>query len=326
MFCCEDPARLVADWSLKCDGGQPTCSTCTAVYKTACSYDSEGDHRRKSGSKKEIATLTGEKDSLVTIINAIKSYPETKITNIVTEIRTNDNLDAIAEKLRKNMTLPDISDISLTGERSDQFIGRAAFEGGTIRAYGVSSGLGLADENETRPTQLHHIDVRTLVTSDQSFIECLLRLYFSWVHPFYCLFSEKLFWDDFLNNRTGHCSSLLVNAILAVACCYCDREEARSDPFDHKTTGNHFFEEAEKILFKQRHAANLTTVQALALLALREASVGRPNSGFQYWGRCMNMVVELGLHISIAAENVELDPRDLEARKITFWACYNHDA
>ena len=231
----------------------------------------------------------------------------------------------VAENLRKNATLPDISDISLTGERSDQFIGRAVCEGGTIRAYGLSSGLGLASEQETRPTQLHHTEDWTLVTRDQNLIALLLELYFSWVHPFYCLFSERMFWDDFSKNQTAHCSSLLVNAILAVACSYTSRPEARSNPHDRNTSGDHFFAEAERTLNMQRNTANLTTVQALALMALREASVGRPNSGFQFFGRCMRMVVELGLHISIGSENFDLDPRDLEARKITFWACYNHD-
>ena len=134
-----------------------------------------------------------------------------------------------------------------------------------------------------------------------------------------------MFWDDFSNNRTGHCSSLLVNALLAVAYPYYAREEATSDLVDHSISGDHFFVEAERILINQRNTANLTTVQALALMGLREASVGRPNSGFQYFGRCMRMVVELGLHVSIGPENFELDPRDLEARKITSWACYNHD-
>ena len=320
-----DSARLIADWSLKCDGGQPTCSTCTAVYNTSCYYDSGSDQRRKSTSKKEIATLTGEKDSLVTIIKAIKSCSEADVAGIVHRIRNNDSLDLVAETLRKDATLPDISNISLTGERSDQFIGRAVFEGGTIRAYGLSSGLGLASEQETRPTQLQHMEDWTRVTKDQNSIEFLLNLYFAWVHPFYCFFSERMFWDDFLNNRTGNCSSLLINAILAVACCYHGREGARFDSLNHNTTGDHFFAEAERLLIVQRNAANLTTVQALALMGLREASIGRPNSGFQYFGRCMRMVVELGLHISIGPENFELDPRDLEARKITFWACYNHD-
>ena len=319
-----DVARLMADWFLKCDGEQPTCSTCTAVYKTPCFYDSESDQRRKSALNKDIATLKGEKESLVTIIKAIKSYSEAEVAEIVQLIRANENLDVIAETLRKNATLPDIADISLGGELSNQFIGRAAFEGGTIRAYGLSSNLGLASEQETRPTQLNHTEDWTLVTRDKNFIQLLLKLYFLWVHPFYCFFSEKLFLDDLTNNRTGHCSSLLVNAILAVACHYSDRPEARSDPHDHNTAGDHFFAEAERIL-NQHNTADLTTVQALALMGLREASVGRPNSGFRYSGRCMRMVVELGLHISIGPDDFELDPRNLEARKITFWACYNYD-
>ena len=225
-----------------------------------------------------------------------------------------------------NATLPDIADISLTGERSDQFIGRAAFEGGTIRAYGLSSGLGLASEQEIGPTQLDHVERWTTVTRDRNLIKILLRLYFSWVHPFYCFFSEKIFSEDYYRNQTGHCSSLLVNAILAVAWPYYASDGAGSDPVDHSTIGDHFFVEAEAILINQRSTANLTTVQALALMGLRETSVGRPNSGFQYFGRCMRMVVELGLHICIGPENLELHPRDLEARNITFWACYNHDA
>ena len=316
-------ARLVADWSLKCDGEQPTCSTCTAVYKTPCFFDSDGDHKRKSALNKDIALLKGEKESLIAIIKAIKSYPDAKVAGIVQLVRTNENLDVIAEELRKNATLPDISDISLRGE-SNQFIGRAAFDNGTIRAYGLSSNLGLASEEETRPTQLTHPEDWTLVTREDSFIRNLLKMYFLWVHPFYCFFSDRLFWEDFHTNQTGHCSSLLVNAILAVACHYSDRPEARSNPHDHSTAGDHFFAEAVRLL-NQHDTADLTTVQALALMGLREPSVSRPNSGFRYSGRCMRMLVELGLHLSINPDDFELDPRELEARKITFWACYNYD-
>ncbi len=269
-------------------------------------------------------TLTGEKESLVTIVKAIKSYSDAEVAEIVQLIRANENLDVIAETLRKNATLPDISGVSLQGELSNQFIGRAAFESGTIRAYGLSSNLGLVSDEETRPTQLNHSEDWTTVTSDKSLIECLLKLYFVWVHPFYCFFSEKMFLDDFANNRTEHCSSLLVNAILATACHYSDRPDARLVPHDHDTAGDHFFAEAQQLL-NERNEANLTIVQALALMGLREASAGRPNSGFQYSGRCMRMLVELGLHLSIGPEGSELDPRDLEARKITFWACFNYD-
>ena len=318
-----DVARHVADWSLKCDGKQPTCSTCTAVYTTPCFYDSESDHRRKSALNKDIATLKGENESLVTIIKSIKSSSDAEVADIVQRIRANENLDVIAEKLQNYVTLPDISDMSLRGELSNQFIGRAAFEGGTIRAYGLSSNLGLASEEEARPVQLNHPEDWTLVTRDENFIQSLLDLYFLWMHPTHCFFSETMFLDDLRNKRTGHCSSLLVNAILAAACHYSDRSEARTDPHDDRTAGDHFFEEAVRIL-NQDDTADLTTVQALALMGLREVSAGRPNSGFRYSGRCMRMLVELGLHIN-GPDEFELDARDLEARKITFWACYNYD-
>lgn len=52
-----------------------------------------------------------------------------------------DDSPMVADTLLKNATLPDISKSFLTGERSGQFIERATFDGGTIRAYGPSSRL-----------------------------------------------------------------------------------------------------------------------------------------------------------------------------------------
>ena len=46
-----------------------------------------------------------------------------KVTNIIEAIRNNDNLDTIAEKLRKTANVPDVSDFSMTGGQHDQLIG-----------------------------------------------------------------------------------------------------------------------------------------------------------------------------------------------------------
>ena len=50
-----------------------------------CFYDSDSDHRRKSSLNKNIATLRGENESLVTILKAIKSSSEAKVAEIVHE-------------------------------------------------------------------------------------------------------------------------------------------------------------------------------------------------------------------------------------------------
>ena len=70
----------------------------------------------------------------------------------VSQSRVIQQSDVAAATMRKMATLPDISAISWTGERSDQFIGRTAFEGGTTRAYGPSSsGAETLRKNATLP-------------------------------------------------------------------------------------------------------------------------------------------------------------------------------
>ena len=97
------------------------CSTCKALYKTRCSYDPDSRQSRKSTTRRRITAFTRE-ESAITIIRAIKSYPVAEVAKIVDKIRTNDNLDMIAEYLRNKATLPNVSNIALTGERFDQLI------------------------------------------------------------------------------------------------------------------------------------------------------------------------------------------------------------
>ena len=151
-----------------------------------------------------------------------------------------------------------------------------------------------------------------------------MALYFCWSHPYYVLFSKELFLHDMARGRSKYCSPLLVNALLAVACAFSDRPDARTDPNDPGTAGDHFFAEARRLL-QSNDSSNLTTVQALALMGLREASCSRDSSGYQYAGRCIRMAIELGLHLSFGADNNKLGPTELEVRNITFWGCFTYD-
>ena len=301
----------------------PHCSTCTAVYHTACSYDVDSDHRRKSALKKDIATLRGEKESLVVIITAIKSSSDAEVADIVQQIRANESLDTIAETLRRNVTLPENYHGSAEAELSN-LIGRTAFDVTGVRHYGHTSSLGLVSDTESSPVHLPNSEAWTTVTQDISLVEHLLNLYFSWVHPFYSLFSKEMFLDDMANNRTKYCSSLLVNAVLSVACSYSDKLAVRGDQDDPSTAGDEFFAEARRLLY-DHETAKLTTVQALALMGLREAGCNHESSGFQYAGRCMRMCIELGLHLSYDSDKDRFTSMELEARKITFWGCYTYD-
>ncbi|KAK0516856.1 hypothetical protein JMJ35_000011 [Cladonia borealis] len=110
----------------KCDGVQPKCSTCKALYNTRCSYDFDGGRSRKSTTRRRTTAFTREKESAIAIIRAIKSCPMAEVTNIINAIRANDNLDVIAENLGKNAILLDESNISMTGGQPDRLIGSSA--------------------------------------------------------------------------------------------------------------------------------------------------------------------------------------------------------
>lgn len=123
--------------------------------------------------------------------------------------------------------------------------------------------------------------------------------------------------------RKKYCSSLLVNAILALACHFSDRPEARADPDDPTSTGEHFFREAKRILAVEGEASSLTSVQALALMSLHEAGCGRDSSGWMYSGRAFRMGLDMDFNLPLA--RLDLSPTEIEVRKITFWGCFTID-
>ena len=300
----------------------PNCSTCTAVYQTPCSYDVDGDHRRKAALKRDIEALKGQNDALGVIVASIRSTSDMEVAEIVQQIRADEDLDSLAESLKRNIMLPDRSSAKTAEGELSNLIGRPSFDSaGVVKHYGHTSGLGLVSDGGQSPIHLHSSEPWTKVSQNASFIDHLVTLYFTWSHPFYTLFSKELFLEDMTKGRNKYCSPLLVNALLAVACAYSDRPEARSNPADPNTVGDHFFEEARRLLY-ENESSNLTTVQALALMGLREASCSRDSIGFQYAGRCTRMLIELGLHVSFGSAGDKIEPTELEARKYTFWGCF----
>lgn len=320
--------------ALQCDGGTPVCATCTAVYKTECYYDAESENRRsKAAQKRDSASMAEPSAAADIIIASIRTLPESEVQEIVQQIRKDDSLDALAESLRKIVTLPLKSDGqgSLEGDLSVLIGKPQVSQSGVARHYGHTSSLGLVheDENYSKPRNTSPIssnqDAWTTVTNDVQFLYHLFDLYFRWSHPFYVLFSRECFYKDFKSGRQKYCSPLLVNAICAYACHFSDTPAARTDPNNPRTAGDHFFAEARKLLYEDESPC-LTTVQALAVMGLREPSAGRDSTGFMYAGRCLRMAVELGLHLNYSSTaNLDLSRSEIEVRKVTFWGCFTYD-
>lgn len=307
----------------RCDGGLPSCSTCTAVYRTECSYDADSDHRRKGALKRDIQSLQQRNEALDVIITSLQSLPEHESISLLHSLRSDANLDTLAASLRTNVKLPEnFGHQTLEAEFSEQ-LSTASSQSRSGNAISSMSREESTDDNQfytgaVTPEELPNTWFR--MPHDSEFVEHLLNLYFCWIHPFYNFFSRDHFLQDMSRGRTEFCSGMLVNAVLSFACHYSDRPLARLDPENTATAGDEFFAEA-KLLLERVEKPSLTTVQALAIMSIREASHGRDSNGYQYAGRSIRMAVELGLHLAVVSAGVR--PVENEARKQAFWSLFN---
>ena len=275
--------------------------------------------------KRDIEALRGQNNALSIIVSSIRSLSDGEVAGIVQQIRADEDLESIADSLKKNVILPERPGAKYAEGDLSHLIGRPSIASSeVVQHYGLTSNLCLVSSGERSPMHHQTQEAWTRVTRDDVFVKQLLDLYFCWAHPLQVLFSKELFLDDMANGRSKYCSPLLVNALLALACTYSDRPEAREDPSNPGTAGDHFFAEAKRLL-NDTEPSGLTTVQALAVMGLREAGCSRDSSGFQYAGRSVRMLIELGLHLSFASSSDKIDPTEMEARKITFWGCFVND-
>jgi hypothetical protein len=165
----------------------------------------------------------------------------------------------------------------------------------------------------------------TQVTSDGDLVEHLMALYFCWEYPTFASLSKEHFLNDFRTGRRRHCSSLLVNAILALGCRFSSQAEARVDPNDRNTAGDHFFAEALRLLQSQKNQHNLTTIQALGLMSIREASSGRSTESIYYAGQSVMIAVEMGLHLESVSGGGDYASEDHAVKSATFWGAFSLD-
>ncbi|KAF2188288.1 hypothetical protein K469DRAFT_748615 [Zopfia rhizophila CBS 207.26] len=347
----------------KCDGSTPSCSACAAVYNTECVYDPNSDHRRKGVYKKDIDNLKTRNSTLQTLIQAILNYPEDEVATLVQQIRTCESLDTVAEAIiAKENGLDEDEDepvspfTTATEPAAPTFesqlsgkMGELRLEDGSTRYIGGTSNLiylGAGSDGTDSPAsyveqyqqQENPLTSWTTVTSDPELVLHLMNMYFCWHYTFFTTLSKSLFYRDFLlgkpppgsKRKTEYCTPLLVNAMLALGCHFTSWPAARAVRDDSATAGDHFFKEAKRLILEGdlHEVPALTTVQALALMSVREAGCGREAKGWVYSGMSFRMACDLGLNLDsggMHSNKNAIDETEEDARKITFWGCFLFD-
>ncbi|KKK14892.1 hypothetical protein P175DRAFT_0472874 [Aspergillus ochraceoroseus IBT 24754] len=339
----------------KCDGNLPSCAACSSVYHTPCVYDPNSDHRRKGVYKKETDTLRTKNTTLLTLIQALLNYEEEEDAfELVRQIRSCDNLEDVAQSVldRESGSSPASGEAAPTDDdmptQTDQFEAELAgkmsnlmldgsrkFIGGTSNLIFLPPGSELNEFNPGLNNQQLDNNIEsavaqwTRVTDDEQLTSHLLTMYFTWHYPFFTTLSKELFYRDYVRGVSSqYCSSFLVNAMLALGCHFSSWPDAREDPDNPATAGDHFFQEAKRLILDNDELVNskLCTVQALALMSVREAGCGREGKGWVYSGMSFRMAFDLGLNLeSTSLGTRDLGEEEVDARRITFWGCFLFD-
>ncbi|PFH61220.1 hypothetical protein XA68_17975 [Ophiocordyceps unilateralis] len=344
----------------KCDGALPSCAACASVYGTECIYDPSSDHRRKGVYRERADNIKARSSTLQIIVEAILNAPEDDVGDVVKRFRASDNLDDFAQHIVDStsrcgrIVTPDQSDddddaaafASLQGETElARKMGELRLENGSVRFIGGTSHLiYLADSIDEsyaesllrqQPRDPNPVTSWTRVTTDAALVVHLIEVYFNYHYAYFTTLSKKLFWRDFAKGASGvgrdataHCSPLLVNAMLALGCHFTDVAGAYATLGVSRTKGDHFFEEAERLILANEEFAKprLATVQALALMSVREAGCARESKGWVYSGMSFRMAQDLGLNLEVSGASSQLmSEEEIDARKITFWGCFFFD-
>ena len=150
----------------------------------------------------------------------------------------------------------------------------------------------------------------TNVTPEASFIEHLVSLYLTWIHPAHMLFDEERFMASFRNCSDTYCSSALVNAICAMSCCLLHDE--LGDNNEQTAAGiaviREKFMEETRSLMRNAEVEKMTSIQTYAVMFLVELSSGRALIGSS--------------HLRLAAESLlskHTSEQTSESEEIAAW-------
>lgn len=221
-----------------------------------------------------------------------------------------------------------VENTPLVGSVQDQSLGPESPSSiHQAKGYGQETILGdkFGEVEQSHPT-VTFAGSWTTITSDVVFVEHLMTLYFCWEYPTFASLSKEHFLEDFRRGKTKNCSPLLVNAILALGCRFSAQPKARADPNDKNTAGDHFFAEAQRLLDQQKDRHVMTIIQALGLMAIREASCGRSSESIFLSGQSIRLAIEMGLHLEhVQDKNGESSDDETAVRAATFWGAFSLD-
>jgi len=311
--------------------------------------------------KKNEENLKTKNSTLHTLIQAVLNYPEDDVPALIRLMRTCESLDKVAEVVAakergEDVDLDeDIVELERGESNSPTFEAQLSRKMGTLKLndgrilsvggtsnliFGTLDGENSIDADDDDFRRSNPITSWSTVTADPDLVTHILNHYFTWHYTFFTILPKASFYKQFLQGqppegtrrKTEYCSPLLVNTLLSLGCHFTSSPGTREVPSDASTAGDHFFKEAKRLLYEGDELAkpSLATVQALALMSVREAGCAREANGWVYSGMAFRMSCDLGLSFQtpfglVFNRTESFGDEEEDARRVTFWGCFQID-
>ncbi|KAJ9149483.1 Fungal-specific transcription factor domain-containing protein [Pleurostoma richardsiae] len=314
----------------RCDGDRPSCGTCSQACQK-CEY-TDKESNRKPPSKRYVEALL---ERIRGLEEEVQQYRPDKIPYSTT-LGEGLSEPELLDETESDVNPASSDERSPIRELTDRLGRLNVGEDGQMRYFGSRSNFSLLRgrfvENSTTSTAILQdraaATVRQLsldVQYTEELQEHLLDLFWRWQNNWqYIVVKEPFLRDLHMDKTGGYASPLLLSAILALAARYSDRPEVRTDPSDPNTAGDALAARAKMLLLYESEAPTITTVQAAALLSLRETATDKESLGWVYCGMATRMAFNLGLHLDCSRWCKEgyFTEEAAEVRKVAWWGCY----
>ncbi|KAL2810250.1 fungal-specific transcription factor domain-containing protein [Aspergillus granulosus] len=319
----------------KCNGGKPSCSRCLD-REIDCVYTNAEDQRGTA--PKSLVHLL---QSRINVLEQILRLHSIDIDASIAELTASGVLPS--DGRHGAPTDLDLEHMCAEFDGALCLDGLVAVDNEEARFFGLSSGRPelLETTNEdgsvvpptsTLPLERYHTNLDSQLIGIQEnnisdeLVDHLIGLYFKWEQPWHQVVDERLFRESMQTNGR-YSSQILLNAILSIGSRYSDRIQTRSNPDESNTAGQLFLEAAEELLHFELKSPSITTIQALAVMAVAYVAMGSDDAGWLRHGMAIRLALDMGFNLdpSILKQSYRLTDEEAALRRQIYWALYCTD-